>query len=49
MDNILKLSQFRRSLIHAVFEGAELEGLGLTYAKTEDIIKHYERSKNLYS
>jgi hypothetical protein len=44
-----KLLNFKRSLIHAVFEGAELEGLGLTLSKTSDILKQYNKSKNIYS
>ncbi|GHU32722.1 hypothetical protein FACS1894166_06640 [Bacilli bacterium] len=49
MGNINKFSLFKQSIIHAVFEGAELEGLGLTYAKTEDILKHYDKSKDNYT
>lgn len=39
----------RRQFVEFVFEGAELEGLGLTYAKTYEIVNDFESSKRKYS
>jgi hypothetical protein len=42
-------NELRKNFIEFVFEGAELEGLGLTYAKTHDIVSNLQKSKNRYT
>jgi hypothetical protein len=44
-----KLKQFRKILISVVTEGAELEGIGLTLAKTKEILTSIEKAKDKYS
>ncbi|MDR3330078.1 MAG: Fic family protein [Mycoplasmataceae bacterium] len=44
-----KLIELKKNLMSVIFEGAELEGLGLTYAKTEEIINNPKLSNDKYS
>jgi hypothetical protein len=44
-----KLLELKKHLLNVVFEGAELEGLGLTYAKTAEIVNNESLSKDKYS